>query len=175
MVQNNHDHQPEIPCGSPSCLASTMETALSKQSETQNKFIKELFETHVANLTERINQLNKNLDKNLDEIYERLRNAENDINLVKSKQVGTTKCTEEMAAESKKIAALEAGAFTKDEKDRIMTVVKFYEDQKSFRTRVLAGVIVLIILAGLGWGLYIYHMHPLPGTSQAQQATNGKE
>jgi hypothetical protein len=178
------------PCGSPNCLAVTVEKALEKTIDTQRETLKELFKEQITAISGQISTYHKKLDKDLDEMFLRLRTVESDSKTALDRQVGMIRFTQfqfDMRAEAErvrsiaeekikeaknlvdskthalesKIVKIEESVFTKEQKELIMDSCRTMKEQKDFLKKVKLAITLLLITSFAGWILYIYNIHPM--------------
>lgn len=170
-----------IPCGSPSCLASAVEKAILKQTETQNENITNIISIHMKGLNDAIVRIENGLkesivrlerkhDTELDEVFKRMSNVEILSKITEIKQVGLPRCEKEMTKADGRMDLLEScvftteqkskmleGALTKEERDEVIKNLSEAKQTQAFMQGVKIGIVILIIMAILKFGLDIYY------------------
>jgi hypothetical protein len=160
----------EVNCGSPSCLAKTIEPMITEQNKQQNEFFEKIINNSIKSLNENIarmettctnytTKLEAKHDRELTEVFDRLGATENLVTEVKTKQVGLTKCGVDMSGLEKKITAIEANVFTREERQKILSAVEDIQSKKKFINAVMVVVVSSCCLALLSFGFYIYRTH----------------
>ena len=159
-----------IPCGSPNCLAVTMEDLLTKHTETLSINLKSLMEVHMEALAQLIDRAEAQFDKNitrleqkhdndLREVCFRLGNVESIANVVKDRQVGIPKCVVDMSEMRSYIAELTHGSFTTEEKQKILTIVDIIQSNKKIWIGITITVVSMCILGLISFGLFMFGSH----------------
>ena len=98
-------------------------------------------------------------DRELTEVFGRMGKAEIVLAEVKTQQVGITKCGVDMTELEKKITAIEANVFTREERQKILNAVEDIQSKKKFINAVMVVVVSSCFLALLSFGFYIYRTH----------------
>ena len=157
-------------CGSDSCLAKTIEPMITEQNRQQNEFFEKLvnnsiksvndsivkMETSCMNMTTRLETKH---DRELTEVFGRMGKSETLLAEVKSQQVGVTKCGVDMTELGKKVTAIEANVFTKEERQKILSAVEDIQSKKKFINAVMVVIVSSACLALLSFGFYLYRTH----------------
>jgi len=175
------------PCGSDNCLAVAMEDLLVKQTDTLSDNLTKLINSQMSSVKELMLSCNDNLQKNLirletkhdketSELFTRMGVAESEIKVIRDRQVGTPRCEREMSETEGRMDLIEScifskeqkeklisGSLTKDERDNVVQIINEMKQTASFRQGVKIGIIILIIMGVLKFGLDIYY-HIQQGT-----------
>ena len=160
----------EVNCGSPSCLAKTIEPMITEQNRQQNEFFEKLVNNSIKSLNDSIVKMETSCtnmtaklelkhDRELMEVFDRLGETENMVTEVKTRQVGLIKCGIDMSGLEKKITAIEANVFTREERQKILSAVEDIQSKKKFINSVMVVVVSSCCLALLSFGFYIYRTH----------------
>ena len=167
MVERRKD----IPdCGSDSCLAKTIEPMITEQNRQQNEFFEKLVNNSIKSLNDSIVKMETSCtnmtaklelkhDRELTEVFGRMGKAEIVLAEVKTQQVGITKCGVDMTELEKKITAIEANVFTREERQKILNAVEDIQSKKKFINAVMVVVVSSCFLAILSFGFYLYRTH----------------
>ena len=160
----------EVNCGSPSCLAKTIEPMITEQNRQQNEFFEKLVNNSIKSLNDSIVKMETSCmnmtgkleikhDRELAEVFGRMGKAEIVLAEVKTQQVGITKCGVDMTELEKKITAIEANVFTREERQKILNAVEDIQSKKKFINAVMVVVVSSCFLAILSFGFYLYRTH----------------
>jgi hypothetical protein len=190
------------PCGSPNCLAVAMEDLLTNQTETLNRNLTSLLAAKIDSMKEILDRCDSTMQKNVvrleekhdketSELFTRLGNLEGTVQVIKDRQVGTPRCEREMTETDGRIDLLESciftqeqkdklinGSLTKEERDNVVQIITDAKQAKSFRQSIKVGILILIIMGIIKFGLDIYYHIESSQTMkqhiQIEQKTSGK-
>jgi hypothetical protein len=158
--QNNENETPQQTCGTSQCIAERVGVTLENQNAANLKFIEKLFDTNIkfislqitnveTSLTKQVEAIDTSIMKHTDEIYVRLRKLESFKDVV----INETRITKEgFDFKLKQVV---------DENEQVVWIC---EKRKSYGY-IFGTMVALAIIAIIGWGLFIFHEHPMASTS----------
>jgi hypothetical protein len=104
-------------------------------------------------------RLEQKHDNELREVFLRLGRVEGVATVVEDRQVGLPKCMTDMGAMRNAISEASKGAFTMEEKQRILTTVEIIQSKKKVWTGITITVVSLCIMGIISFGLFMFGSH----------------
>ena len=143
---------------------------ITEQNRQQNEFFEKLVNNSIKSLNDSIVKMETSCmnmtarleakhDRELTEVFGRMGKAEIVLAEVKTQQVGITKCGVDMTELEKKITAIEANVFTREERQKILNAVEDIQSKKRFVNSIMVVVVSSCFLAILSFGFYLYRTH----------------